>query len=222
MEIPLHETRKAACLPLSGNIAMGYVPPEAWSSFELCRRQLSWYGTSQFAGRYLLISGTDINAYGFDCKPSTIISKTKFKPMNLPGSDKGKIAALVEKKSFTLSCPSVFKNIESMDNKMQSRWLKIMGIGGVAFKDLFAFQCANHANFIEPDYYVDSEEGPLPYSIGATKQVCSACLEFFNIIGAAFKTKYVIPCPGAVLFAGMSVNTYYEVKTISLDVISIG
>ncbi len=69
--------------------------------------------------------------------------------------------------------------------------------------------------------FIDSEEGPVPYSIGTTKQVCSACLEFFNIIGANFRKKLVVPCPGAVLYAGMSVNTYYEVKTISSDPIFI-
>lgn len=215
MGISLHETRKAACLPLSGKIAIGYVPPEAWSNFELCKRQLSWYGTSQFAGKYLLVSETDISEYGFNFKPSTIISKVKFKPMDLPGSDNEKIKALVDRKSFSLSCPSAFKDIESMDTWKQSRWLRIMGIGGVAFKELFALQCANHANFIEPDYFINSEEGPVPYSIGTTKQVCSACLEFFSIIGANFRKKLVVPCPGAVLYAGMSVNTYYEVKTIS-------
>lgn len=221
MGIPLHETRKAACLPLSNKIAMGYVPPEAWSNFELCKRQLSWYSTSQFAGRYLLVSGTDINEYGLDFKPSTIISKVKFKPIDLPGSDNEKIKELSDRKSFTRSCPAAFKEIESMDNGMQSRWLKIMGIAGITYKDLFTLQCANHANFIEPDYFIDSEDGPIPYSIGMTKQVCSACLEFFNIIGTKFKKKFVVPCPGAVLFAGMSVNTYYEVKTISLDSISL-
>lgn len=217
MGIPLQETRKAACLPLSSKIALGYVPPEAWSNFELCKRQLSWYGTSRYSGQYLLISETDINAYGFDFKPATVISKVKFKPMDLPGSDKGKIMGLFERKSFSCSCPPAFKDIESMDDKMQSRWLNVMGIRGVTFKELFAFQCANHANFIEPDYYIDSENGPIPYSIGMTKQVCSACLEFFNIIGEKFKKKLVIPCPGAVLFAGMSVNTYYEVRTINVD-----
>jgi len=221
MGISLHETRKAACLPLSSKIALGFVPPEAWSNFELCKRQLSWYGESRFAGKYLLVSGTDINEYGVDFKPSTIISKVKFKPMALPGSDHEKIKAMVDRKSFSLSCPSAFKDIESMDNWKQSRWLRIMGIGNVAFKDLFTFQCANHANFIEPVYFIESEEGPVPYSIGTTKQVCSACLEFFNIIGANFKNKLVVPCPGAVMFAGMSVNTYYDVQTISSDSFSL-
>ena len=214
MGTPLYETRKAVCLPLSSKIPIGYVPPEAWSNFDICKRQLSWYHTSQFSGRYLLISGTDINEYGFDFKPATIISKVKFKPKELPGSDNQRVKELTDKKSFTISCPSAFKDIESMDNEMQSRWLKIMGIGGISFKDLFTFQCANHVNFIEPDYFINAEEGPIPYSIGMTRRVCSACPEFFNIIGAEFKKKFVVPCPGAVLFAGMSVNTYYEVKTI--------
>lgn len=215
MGIPLHETRKTVCLPMSNKIALGFVPPEAWSNFDICKRQLSWYNTSRFSGKYLLISSTDINGYGFDIKPTTIITKIKFKPELLPGSDYGKIQKLTERKSYLIACPSAFNDIDSTDKAMQLRWLKIMGISGVAYKDLFAFQCANHANFIEPDYFIDAENGPIPYSIGMTKQVCSACLEFFNIIGAEFKKKFVVPCPGAVLFAGMSVNTYYEVKTIS-------
>lgn len=214
MGILLHETRKAACLPLSGKIALGFVPPGAWSNFELCKRQLSWYGESQFAGKYLLVSSTDINEYGVDFKPSTIISQVKFKPADLPGSDHKKIMAMVAKESFSRACPSAFKDIESIDNWRQLRWLRIMGIGKVSFKELFAIQCANHANFIEPDFFIESDHGPIPYSIGTTKQVCSACLEFFNIIGAGFEKKFVVPCPGAVIFAGMSVNTYYEVKTI--------
>ena len=31
------------------------------------------------------------------------------------------------------------------------------------------------------------------------------------IIGSQFKKKLVVPCPGAVLFAGMAPNRYYEV-----------
>jgi hypothetical protein len=52
---------------------------------------------------------------------------------------------------------------------------------------------------------------PVPYSIDKTSQICSACLEYFNIIGANFSKKYLVPCPGAVLFCGMAANRYYEV-----------
>jgi hypothetical protein len=81
----------------------------------------------------------------------------------------------------------------------------------VSFADLFAWHCANHANFIEPIYYLETDQGPAPYSIARTKFVCSACLELFNIIGADWKRKLVVPCPGAALFAGMATNRYYEV-----------
>jgi hypothetical protein len=88
-----------------------------------------------------------------------------------------------------------------------------MGIRGITYDELFIYHCANHANFLDPEFFIESIDGPIPYSIGSTKQVCSACLEFFNIIGEEFKKKFVIPCPGAVLFAGMVVNQYYLIES---------
>ena len=85
-----------------------------------------------------------------------------------------------------------------------------MGIHGQSYEELFITHCANHANFIEPEYYLKDEE-PIPYSLGKTTHICSACLEFFNIIGSKWKKKLVVPCPGAVLFAGLAPNRYYEV-----------
>jgi len=82
---------------------------------------------------------------------------------------------------------------------------------------LFLVHCANHANFIEPRFFYKSDiNGISPYTIDHTKRICSACLEFYNIIGEYFKKKYVVPCPGSVLFAGMKVNSYYEVETASV------
>ena len=75
-----------------------------------------------------------------------------------------------------------------------------MGLQGMTFEELFVGHCANHANFIEPAYQVLEEGRPVPYSLGKTRTVCSACLEFYNIIGSSFQKKYVVPCPGAVLF----------------------
>ena len=63
-----------------------------------------------------------------------------------------------------------------------------------SYEELFIKHCANHANFIEPEYYIKDEE-PIPYSIGKTTHICSACLEFFNIIGSKWKKKLVVPCP---------------------------
>ncbi|MGD9973073.1 MAG: hypothetical protein AB7S77_08450 [Desulfatirhabdiaceae bacterium] len=208
------ETRKAVCLPLANKIEIGYVAPDAWSNFETCRRQLSWYASSRYNGQYLLVSQGDIRRFGLDVTPATIITKIDFKPDRLPQPGNAKIDKLAHNARFQHDCPSEFMDIGAMGDDMQSRWLKIMGIRGITYPELFVRHCANHANFMEPDYFCDTPDGPVPYSIGKTKEVCSACLEFFNIIGGNFRKKFVVPCPGAVLFAGMSVNQYYQVETI--------
>lgn len=205
------EAKKTVCLPLSPKIPYGYVPPTAWSKFDLCRRQLSWYGASKFAGQHLLICEKPLTEFGLDLSPETIIEKVKLKPKHLP--DKETTKKLAEKKGFKHHCPPEFLDIGSMDEKMKDRWMKIMGVRGITYDEVFVEQCANHANFIEPEYFLETDNGIAPYSIGKTSRVCSACLEFFNIIGSQYKEKYVVPCPGAVLFAGMSVNKYYLVSS---------
>jgi len=211
--ISLIGAKKTVCLPLSSRIDYGVVHPEAWSKFEPCRRQLSWYARSKFVGQYLLISSKPLSKSGIELIPETIIEKVKFKPKHLPGKDSVKIKALYENKLFLKQCPSEFLDISTMDNDMQERWLKVMGIRGIGYDELFKEQCANHANFIDPEYYLREGNKIVPYSIGKTNKICSACLQFFNIIGSDFTTKYVVPCPGAALFAGLSVNKYYQVQS---------
>lgn len=203
--------KKTVCLPLSSKIPFGYIPPAAWSKFDLCRRQLSWYFASKFAGQYLLISEKPLTQFGLDLLPETTIKKANFRPKHLP--DNKTVKRLAEKDGFKHYCPPEFLDIGSMDEKMKDRWMKIMGVRGITYDEVFVEQCANHANFIEPEYFLDTANGIAPYSIGKTSKVCSACLEFFNIIGSKYKNKYVVPCPGAVLFGGMSVNKYYFVSS---------
>ncbi|WP_022667506.1 hypothetical protein [Desulfospira joergensenii] len=211
--ICLAGAKKAVCLPLSSKIDYGFVEPGAWAKFSLCRRQLSWYGSSKFAGKFLVVSNEPLLENGIELKPETIIKKIKFKPENLPGKDKKQIEELYHTKAFHEQCPREFLDISHTDSDLQDRWLKIMGIRGITYDELFKEQCANHANFIRPKYYLNSGDEIVPYSIGKTNRICSACLQFFNIIGADFPIKYVVPCPGATLFAGMSVNKYYEVQS---------
>ena len=260
------ETRKAVCLPLSPKIPVGYVPPDAWTRFDLCRRQLSWYAVSEFAGLYLLVSETPLTTFGLDFSPETFIEKSKFKPKRLPKKDPDAIQKLADNQAFRARCPAEFIDIASVEKSTQSRWLKTMGIRGTTYEELLVEHCANHANFIAPEYFSENgsatdpkmeprknreqetisleatarsegndrhegsgsnmetenrkQEKPkpgirniAPYSIAKTARVCSACLQFFNIIGRQFREKYVVPCPGASLFAGMAVNKYYRVLT---------
>ena len=205
--VSLTEARKAVCSPLSKRVELGYVLPSAWGRFELCKRQLSWYRRSIYYGKILLVSAFDLDAYGM--RYDVLIRQSVFKPQALPSEEEK--AQLIKRLSYKRSRPEEWEDIASQDMKEKERWLKVMGLRGVKFEDLFVSHCANHANFIEPAFFTHEEGDIVPYSICKTSHVCSACMEWYNIIGRSFKKKLVVPCPGAVLFAGLITNRYYEV-----------
>lgn len=202
----MQEAKKAVCVPLSKKVDLGYVPPDAWEKYTLCKRQLSWYKTSPYFGQTLLISSRNLAPWGL--LEETRIRYSKFRCRKFP--DRSKQLALLDRESYQASKPDAWDRIDKAENDRNKRWLKVMGIHGKTYEELFITHCANHANFIEPEYFLEDGE-PVPYSLGKTTHLCSACLELFNIIGSAWKKKLVVPCPGAVLFAGMAPNRYYEV-----------
>jgi hypothetical protein len=208
--LAITEVKKAVCLPLSRRIEVGLVAPEVWEDYALCRRQFSWYRHSSRLGQTLVVSSVPLNEAAPD--PDVIIKDSSFCPPRLP--DREAQAALMHRDSYRNSRPEEWENINAQDREEQQKWLKVMGLQGLTFEDLFIGHCANHANFIEPAYQVLEDRRPVPYSLGKTRTICSACLEFYNIIGSSFKKKYVVPCPGAVLFSGMVPNRYYEVISL--------
>lgn len=204
----MHEARKAICVPLARNIEIGFVPRDGWNKYALCRRQLTWFNSEcPYYGKILVISSSRIEE--IDGSPSVVIRESKFRRPELP--DRRGQVHLIERNSYRQACPREWEDIAGEDPELQERWLKIMGLRGITYDELFITHCANHANFIEPVYFVQEENQTVPYSIAKTTHICSACLEFFNIIGSQFQKKLVVPCPGAVLFAGMAPNRYYEV-----------
>ena len=202
----MQEAKKAVCVPLSKKVDLGYVPPDAWSNYTLCKRQLSWYERSPYFGQTLVVSSHNLASWGL--LEDVLIRDSKFRCRNFP--DRSKQLALLDRESYQASKPEAWDKIDEEEKRRNGRWLKIMGIRGKSYEALFITHSANHANFIEPEYFLEGE-GPIPYSLGKTSHVCSACLELFNIIGSKWKKKLVTPCPGAVLFAGMASNRYYEV-----------
>lgn len=201
------DARKAVCVPLAGSVKIGFVPPDTWKKYELCKRQLSWYGASPHAGQVLVVTSFELNNYGLS--PENVIRHSEFRPPSLPGREEKLRMKRCQK--YQKAKPTEWENIEDEDPALHDKWLKIMGVRGTTYQELFITHCANHANFIEPTYYITEGQIMVPYSIAKTPYICSACLEFYNIIGASFKKKYVTPCPGAVLFAGMVPSRYYEV-----------
>lgn len=214
--IKLSETKKAICLPLSPRVRMACAAPGAWSAYDVCRRQVSWYGYSRFAGKYLLVSDTALSDQGLT--PETVIRKIKFKPPELPGMGKGNRTRLIEQAAFNEAAPAEWHDIESAPLGVREKWLKTIGVRKRTFGEIFVTHCANHANFMAPLYAVRENGRMVPYAIDKTRHLCSACLEFYNIIGENFEKKLVVPCPGAVIFAGLAANQYYEV--LSGDAIS--
>jgi hypothetical protein len=211
--ISMKEAQKAICLPLSANIPIGYVSPDAWNGYKICKRQLSWYFKSPQAGKYLVVSSFDLDEY--QLKPECIIRSTKFKPKALP--KKNNLKELLDSPVYNRLKPQEWDNFENEEEASRKKWLRVMGLGNMAFEDLFVWHCANHSNFLKPLYYIEEEGEKVPYSINKTTHICSACMEFYNIIGREFKKKYVVPCPGAVLFSGLAPNRYFEVISINTD-----
>jgi hypothetical protein len=206
-ELDLFRTKKAVCLPLSIDLKIAFVEPQVWDEYSLCHRQFSWYRESPFRQKVLVVSSFVLKDYHLH--PETIIRDSKFRSRIFP--DRAEQLRMIARESYQEARPEAWENIDEEDSDRQKRWLKVMGLGHMNYKELFVGHCANHANFIDPVYYIQEENQQVPYSIGRTPFVCSACLEFYNIIGADKKKKYVVPCPGAVLFAGMAGNHYYEV-----------
>ncbi|MFH0786916.1 MAG: hypothetical protein V2B13_04780 [Pseudomonadota bacterium] len=192
---------------MSRDREIGFVAPEDWDEYRLCKRQLSWYRISPFRHQVLVVSSFGLEDY--QLQPETIIRNSTFRPRLFPGREEQ--LGLINRESYQKSRPDEWEDIAGEDQEQQKRWLKIMGLGHKRYEELFISHCANHANFIEPAYYSLEEDQRVPYSIGRTPYICSACLEFYNIVGTKAKKKYVVPCPGAVLFAGMGPNHYYEV-----------
>jgi len=54
----------------------------------------------------------------------------------------------------------------------------------------------------------------VPYSVTNNAEVCSSCVEFFNVIGPRDR-KLVRACPGSVVFAGLERETYYDVVPVN-------
>lgn len=204
----MHEAKKAVCVPLTRSIEIGFVLRDGWSRYALCRRQLTWFNPEcPYYGQVLVISSSRIEE--INTGPTVVIRESTFKRPNVP--DRTGQLGLIDRESYREARPEAWEAIDSEDPEVHARWLNIMGVRGVTYEELFITHCANHANFIEPVHFIREDNQIVPYSIARTTHICSACLEFFNIIGSQFRKKLVVPCPGAVLFAGMAPNRYYEV-----------
>jgi hypothetical protein len=198
------EAEKAVCVALSPGVEIAFAAPDSWGKYEICRRQMSWHEDSGHAADFLVVSSFDLGPWGF--WPEAVITETDFRPPLLPGPEEKR--RLVERESYRAARPDAWERI---DRESGRKWMRTLGLGNGSFDDLFLSHCANHANFIEPEFFAVENGQKVPYSTAGTREICSACMEFYNIIGREHEKKLVVPCPGAVLFAGLPVNRYFAV-----------
>ena len=206
----LHRELKSVCAPLAYGDRVAVVPPDTWGRIDICKKPLSWYWLSPHAGRHLVISPLDLTEDGF--QPGIILRPSPFHPKALPG--RAERQALFAKPAVFRGRPVRWEDLAADDPEAIRRWMTLMRIREVRYERLFLDQCANHANFLDPVYFIREGDAVIPYSIGPTQRVCSACLELFNVVGDEFRKKLVVPCPGAVIYGGMPVNRYIEVETL--------
>jgi len=79
---------------------------------------------------------------------------------------------------------------------------------------LFLTHTATHANFINPRFFIESDSHIIPYSIDRSANLCSCCLELFQIVGERWRKKLIAPCAGAVIFSRLPKDRYLLVEKV--------
>jgi len=206
--IQLTDEGRIPCRVLRASRDVGYLDPPAWDGF--CKRRTSWYGKSDKAGKFLVVSNTPFDHLNIG--NPIIITKSDFRPPRLPSPDE--LAQLINSQEFRNRKPIIWEQVDPLDKEFYQRWYeRHRPDERFDFDKIFALHSANHANFLDPKFFVTLKGVIAPYSIADSLHVCSSCVEFFNIIGSQWPVKYVTPCIGAVQFAHLPANIYFQVTT---------
>jgi hypothetical protein len=206
-EIEVREEARIPCRVLRESTNIAFIPPPAWDGF--CKRRTSWYRRSNKVGQFLVVSNSSLDQ--LDIGGPIIIKESNFKPDRLPSYEE--ILQLIESEEYQRLKPDVWEKVDPLDKEFYQRWFERCQPREVfGFDKIFAHHSANHANFIDPKFFINLNGVTVPYSIADSIHVCSSCLEFFNILGDQWPIKYVIPCVGAVQFAHLPIDQYLEVR----------
>ena len=196
------------CRVLRSTRGLSLVVPKAWEGF--CKRRTSWYLSSEKVGKFLVVSNLPLELSGLG--NPILITESDFKPDRLPTSEE--IVELAESVSFRKRKPRIWDKIDPIEKDVQKRWVERQGISEpFDFDKTFLIHSANHSNFISPRFYIVLNDAKIPYSISDSAHVCSSCIELFDILGEQCPVKYVVPCIGAVQFAHLLKDQYFEVKS---------
>jgi hypothetical protein len=198
--------RSVMCTPLDPFSQAAYISPEVWD--RICARQGSWYRQSQWSGHALLVVAFPVEV--LRAHLNTLIRPTDFAPGSL--ASLAEMKQLVQSEAYLSQRPEEWEQVSRSERERWAGWLEKLGIED-SFEKIFLAHRANHANFLDPLLYVRANGAVIPYSIAPSHHLCSCCLEMYNLIGASFPKKFVVPCLGALTFAGLPQDRYFEVTT---------
>lgn len=204
--IKLKSAKGIVCTPLDAINKITSVAPDIWN--DTCNRQGSWYRTSEKNGMYLVVSSFELTNYG-DQK-AAVITESDFVPPRLASLEDKNI--LVQDELVKRRIPEEWLHPRESEKKIYLRWARRLGSDVQDYKFLYLSHTANHANFIDPRFFISNGEEIVPYSIDRSAHLCSCCVELFQVLGSQYKKKMVAPCPGATIFARLKPDRYLLVE----------
>ncbi len=203
----LTDEARIPCRVLKASAEGFYLAPPAWNGF--CKRRTSWYRKSAKADKFLIVSNHSFNLLGLE--NPIILKESSFKPDRFPSPEE--IDLLIQSEEYQKRKPREWDKPDALEKDFYQRWFERNKIKEhFDFDKILMSHSANHANFLDPRFFVNLNGSVVPYSISDSIHVCSSCLEFFNILGEQWPVKYVVPCIGAVQFAHLPMNQYFEVR----------
>jgi hypothetical protein len=204
--IKLKSAKGIVCTPLDAINKITSVAPDIWN--DTCNRQGSWYRTSEKNGMYLVVSSFELTNYG-DYK-AAVITESDFIPPRLASLEDKNI--LVQDELIKRRIPEEWLYPRESEKKIYLRWARRLGSDVQDYNFLYLSHTANHANFIDPHFFISIGEDIVPYSIDRSAHLCSCCVELFQVLGSQYKKKMVVPCPGATIFARLKPDRYLLVE----------
>ena len=207
-EVQLTDEARIPCRVSRASKEIAYVAPPAWNGF--CKRRTSWYRKSEKADKFLIVSNNSLDLPGLE--NPIVITASSFKPDRLPSHEE--ISLLIQSEEYQKKKPREWNNPDALEKDFYQRWFeRYQTKEPFDFDKILLRHSANHANFIDPKFFIDMNGRKAPYSIADSIHVCSSCLEFFNILGSQWSVKYVVPCIGAVQFAHLPMNQYLRIES---------
>jgi hypothetical protein len=206
--IRLKSAKGVVCTPLDEINRVASVAPEVWG--ETCGRQGSWYRSSDRNGRVLIVSAFPLEGYEEDLEGR--ISLSSFQPP--ARATREELEAMTADPAFAGQVPPEWSRTGETERRIQVRWARRLGADVQDYEELYLTHTANHANFLQPRFFVREGQEVVPYSIQKSALLCSCCLELFQVIGRDHARKLVAPCPGAVIFARLEPDVFLLVERI--------